>query len=392
MRVWVFALAMIGCGNKEGAPKQHAAPTGPPTPADAATGCFKIEPKELVPEQVWVNDIVWRSPTQLVLAIGDNPHTQAAATPEKSGIALYDLSTTDKTPVTYRMPAEQIELMGDSVLVAGGGYLTYFEIGTGCVRQSMPLGFKHAAIDAVHGRFFILTANGLSRVELPELTVKVTKPSPPKVLGMAYDAISDRLVVLQHPGIVEMFDGSTLENMGSFEVDSSTQSGPWIRPGTGEAWFSHLVHCTKHEFDHQPTRMNLGRCMDPPKTVGSFLTRYELPSGKLLESIQALDGKKSFSEAGASFSGDGKQFFIADVHEGQLQAIGGKATHLFHLQTIKGKPQYTWGEGWTLPNVNALDDDGDRLAGWSDSYYLTIFETTTGKKLWNGHLPGKHPY
>jgi hypothetical protein len=287
--------------------------------------------------------------------------------------------------------ATRLALAGNTLFAIASDRVSAIELATMCMRRSDPLELAHVAIDTKRGRVFAITRTAFVRLDGPELRVAVDVAAPRQVAKMSYDPTSDRVVVRSHGKTVELYDGKTLAAAGTFPIADVTRDGPWIRPGVAEAWFVYDVFCKKRELDHMPERKSLGKCLDDPKTVGSFLTRYELPTGKLLETIHFTGGEATFGEGNASFSGDGKQLIVGAVSHAHLQTIGGASKALRQLSTTP-KPEYEWGDGESFPVPIALDETGARFAGGFYGYHFRIGDTLTGKIQWRAPLPGTNPY
>lgn len=362
-------------------------------PKDAAA-CTVLAPEKLEPEQVVIRDIVWRSPTQVIVAIGDNLARDPSNVDRKrTGIAIYDITTPDHTPpVSYRIGANDIALAADgkTVFIVGGDRVSTFDLETQCVRDSEPMAIQSAAIDAVHGRVFVLTANGLLRLDGVDLKVALDVPRPRQLQSIGYDPTSDRVMLRLYSTTVELYEGATLAAAGTLTIPGQPTGGPWVRPGAAEAWFIYQVNCV-HRKPTPRITMRAGACLDDPKTLGSFLVRYELPSGKLLETIRYANGEETFSEGGASFSGDGKQLMVSSVFDAHLQTIGGPFKTLRQLSRF-GKPRYEWGDGESFPIPMELDATGARFAGGFYGYHFRVGDTLTGKTIWRSPQPGSNPY
>jgi len=402
MRAWATYLLLVGCGNSAPEPRITQAPAASLAQVAAAqdaavAACVPLASDSLLPQQVIVRDVVWRSPTELIVAIGDNmSRDPARGEPERFGLAFYDISAApDTKPVTYRIGANDIALYGNTLLVVSSDRVSTIDLETRCVRHSEPLEIEHAAVDAARGRFFVLTKSDFLRIDGPSFKVAVDVPRPRGHLrALGYDPVSDRVIVRAWAKSADLFDGATLAPAGTLALANEPQAGPWVRPGAAEAWFVYHVDCRrrKNQGRSMPAaRMSVGACLDDPKTFGSFLVRYELPSGTLRETIQYLGEPEIYGEGGASFSGDGQQLIVTSVSRAHLQKIDGPATPLRQLST-KGKPRYTWSTGDIFPAPGALDMEGARFAGSGFSYHLTVYETKTGKQLWGAPLPGKNPY
>ncbi len=386
MRRWLAVVWLIGCGNKE--PTPPPAPSRAKPPADAAR-CTTLESQLLSPVMATVNKIAWRSATEVIVAVGDHQRDPAHPDPKGSGISIYDLAQPEGTsPVRYRMPANDIAIFdGKTVLAVGDDRVTAFDLDTHCVRYSEPLEIDAASIDAKRGRVFVVTKNGFVRLDGPNLHVAVDLPRLRNVKTIGYDPTSDRVIARTYSKTVELYDGTTLAPAGVIALPIEPSGGPWVRPGVAEAWFIYNKPCEERQYTHsQPMRMSLGKCIEDPKTVGSFLVRLELPSGKLLQTIQFAGGENGYSEGNGSFSADGKVLLVPSISIAHLQIIDGAATTLRTLSTQR-TPHYEWGDGDILWDHMSLDDNGARFASQFKSSAFHIGDTRTGKTLWWATLP-----
>jgi hypothetical protein len=377
-RVLAF-VALAGCG--DGKQQVSEAPTAvtPATPdAVRAVSCRPIKEEPFHPKHPDVIQLAWLTSSSFVAVIID--HTN----PREGGIAIFDSRANTRS--LFRIQARQLAVRDErTLLIVQDDRVAVFDLAASCVRESERLEIQHAAIDAKRGRFFVQTkASALFRLD--DVALKQEVAAPRNVKKLAYDATSDRLIVRTYSPTVELYSAE-LQPAGTITLPKEPRIGPWVHHG--EVWFTTDTYCEHREFDAvRPERKSLGKCLDDPKTVGTFLRRYELPSGKLVETLHFMGGDSMLGEdtSSVSFSGDRKVMIAAGVSEAHLQVIGGASTYLNKGHT------YTWGNGQSFPVPLTLDETGARFIGDMNGGEVGIRETTTGKQLWSYPIPRGDPY
>jgi hypothetical protein len=316
-----------------------------------------------------------------------------------NGLREYDLSHAyrpGEAPLhAFRVESVDFTMRGDgsAMFVSAKGVAT-LDLSSGCLRtlegvQPEPKAYGALeAIDAAHGRFFLVTDAAFIRVEADTMQVAAQVPRPSLAFGrVAYDPALDVVVVRALGASVHLYDASTLAEKSSFDLPLPPTLGPWVRPGHAEAIFGYEVPCAHRvrRASSEPTKAG-PPCADPPDAWGARLARVDLRSGKILRVDAYGKGHVLLDEGdgtSAGWSGDGERFVVASWWM-DPEVVGISEPPRPFRPKMGDKP-YTW-HVMDYRGPFVLGPTGDRFATSLDGRVVRVGSTVTGETLWSVSL------